>query len=69
MPDGSETSDNLYGVAAIARFLGMPEKPCRHRIEKGEIPTFHIGAIRCARRSTLTGWLAEREAAAREPKS
>lgn len=66
---GVTDSDNLYGVAAIAKHLGMPEKSCRHRVEKGEIPTFKIGHIRCARRSTLNAWLSEREAAARAPRA
>ncbi|MER2249519.1 DNA-binding protein [Methylorubrum podarium] len=65
----TENSDILYRVAAIAAFLGMPEKATRHRVEAGEIPTFRIGRTVCARRSTLNTWLAEREATGREGKA
>nr|USU32928.1 DNA-binding protein [Methylobacterium sp. OTU13CASTA1] len=59
----------LYQVPAIAAFLGMPVKATRHRVEAGEIPTFRIGRTVCARRSTLTAWLAEREAEAQRGRS
>ena len=59
-----EDSDLLYKVSAIARFLGMTEKQARHRVERGEIPSFKLFGSRCARRSTLTAWLAEQEAKA-----
>ena len=39
----------LYGAKAIAEHLGIREKPTRHLIAKGTIPTFRIGAIVCAR--------------------
>ncbi|AWI89233.1 DNA-binding protein [Methylobacterium sp. DM1] len=64
-----DESDILYRVGAIATFLGMPVKAARHRVEAGEIPTFRIGRTVVARRSTLTAWLAEREAAGREGKA
>ncbi|WP_454917275.1 helix-turn-helix transcriptional regulator [Xanthobacter sediminis] len=60
-----EESDLLYGVPAIAEFLGRTEKQARHRVEAGIIPTFKMPGARsvCARRSTLTAWLADLEAA------
>lgn len=67
MASASDEADVLYQVRSIAAFLGMPEKAARHRIEAGEVPTFKIGRIVCARRSTLNAWLAECEAAALAP--
>lgn len=60
-------SDLLYGVPAIAAYLGLTEKQARHRIEAGSIPTFKMPGTRtvCARRSSLTAWLAELEASAK----
>lgn len=57
-----ESSDVLHGAGAIAVFLGMTEKQCRHRIEEGTIPVFRIGMTICARRSTLVRWIADQEA-------
>lgn len=59
----------LYGVPAIAKYLRLRERQCRHRIDAGIIPTFKFagtGTI-CARESTLDAWLAEQEAAAQKP--
>lgn len=59
-------SDLLYGVPAIARHLGLKVPQARHLADKGAIPTFKLPGNKniCARRSTLSAWLAEREAAA-----
>lgn len=63
-------ADLLYGVAAIATFLGMPRRTCQHRIDQGQLPTFRLGGKKggtiCARRTTLRSHLAklEREAQA-----
>ena len=59
------TPDLLYGAPAIASFLGLKEKQCRHRIEKGLIPTFRIGGTICALRSQLNAWLHEQASGAR----
>ncbi len=59
-----ENSDLLYGVPAIAAFLGLRTKQARHRIAAGTIPSFRIGATICARRSSLATWLEECEARA-----
>ncbi len=67
MPQATEDkADLLYGAVAIATYLGLTEKQARHRIEVGAIPTFKLPGTRtvCARRSTLTTWLADLEAAA-----
>jgi hypothetical protein len=56
-----ENSDLLYGVPAIAAFLGLRTKQARHRISDGTIPSFRIGGTICARRSSLAAWLEECE--------
>jgi hypothetical protein len=50
--------DLLHGHQAIAEFTGLAERQVRHLIEVGALPTFKIARNRCARRSTLTEWLA-----------
>ena len=64
------TTDNdlLTGFAAIAKHLGWSERQVKHRHEKGELPTFTLGAGRTvyARRSTLAKHFASQEAAASE---
>ncbi|WP_454917297.1 helix-turn-helix transcriptional regulator [Xanthobacter sediminis] len=58
-----ENQDLLYGVPAIAEFLNLKPAAVYHLAAKGTLPTFKIGAKVCARRSTLTAWLADQEAA------
>ncbi len=55
----SAPADLLYGVPAIAAFLGFREHQARHVIAEGRIPTFRMGSIICSRRSTLNAWLDE----------
>lgn len=64
-----EKADLLYGMPAIARHLGLKVPQARHLSDKGTIPTFKIGKLTCARRSTLEAWLAEQEAQARSAQS
>ena len=56
-----EPADLLYGVPAIADYLGLTQHQARHNIDKGRIPTFRMGAIICARKSSLVRWLDEQE--------
>jgi hypothetical protein len=58
----TESSDLLFGVRAIGRHLGLSERQARRRIEAGLVPTFQLGGIHCARKSTLEQWLAALEA-------
>ncbi|MCK0196897.1 helix-turn-helix domain-containing protein [Ancylobacter sp. 6x-1] len=53
--------DVLYGASAIAEFLGLPPKHIYYRVSVGDLPTFRLGAIICARRSTLHAWMAQQE--------
>lgn len=70
MPDDLSQADLLYGVAAIAAFLGLSRHQAQHRIDDGALPTFRLGGKKggtiCARRTTLRAHLAqlEREAQA-----
>jgi hypothetical protein len=45
----------------------MDEPQARHLCDNGTVPTFKIGRIVCARRSTIVAWLDEREAEGRAP--
>jgi hypothetical protein len=59
-------ADILKGADAIAEFMfGDPAE--RRRIyrlkDKHGLPVFHLGAIVCARRSTLVAWITEQELA------
>lgn len=65
MEQDKEGADLLYGVGPIATFLGMPEKPTRHRIDRRQIPTFKIGGTICATKSSLREWLADLAAKAK----
>jgi len=67
LPSHPVSAGLLYGVPAIAAFLDMEEPQARHLCDNGTVPTFKIGRIVCARRSTIVAWLEEREAAGRVP--
>lgn len=56
-----QKSDLLYGVKAIADFLGLREKQCRNRIDREIIPSFRVGRSVCARKSSLQKWIDEME--------
>lgn len=57
--------DILRGAAAIAEFMGSPRRVIYHQASKGNLPTFRMGDIVCARKSTLRAWIAAQEAAGR----
>ena len=56
--------DLLYGIHAIAAFLGTKEQAAYHLCETKRIPFFKVGKTVCARRSTLARAIAELEAEA-----
>jgi hypothetical protein len=61
---GSFDADLLEGANEIATFLyGSPKRrrTVYHLAEKSRLPVFRFGAVLCARRSTLTAWIAEQE--------
>jgi hypothetical protein len=63
----SETlaDDMLVGVAAIATFLGWPERRTYDRAEKKMLPVFKDGRLWVGRKSTLRSFIEGLEAAAR----
>jgi hypothetical protein len=68
-PDGAPVI--LHGADAIGAFLFPNEPPARRKrrvyhltseVPKADrLPTFKLGAVVCARPSTLLAWIAERE--------
>lgn len=56
--------DLLRGADAIAAYLGFPRRAIYHAVSKGHLPHFRIGETVCARKSTLTTWIAAQEARA-----
>ena len=59
-------SDLLYGPKAIAAFLGVPKGIARHLVRSSLIPTFTLGEMRCACRSSIAGHFAQLEQEARD---
>ena len=53
MDDTTKTVDLLYGVPAIADYLGVTKRTAYHLVETGRIPFFRMGKILCSRRSKL----------------
>lgn len=58
---GAIDGDLLYGVPAIAVFLNVRPRQAYHLIERARLPAFRLAGKVCARRSTLSAWLAECE--------
>jgi len=54
MTDTASTPDLLYGATAIADFLGVKRSVVYHLIETRRLPSFKVGKVVCARRSTVT---------------
>lgn len=52
----------LYGVKAIAAFLGVRDRQALHLVETDRIPFFRVGKIVCARRAALRTWISQQEA-------
>jgi hypothetical protein len=61
----TKPSDLLLGHKAIAIFLGITPRQVAWMDERRQLPTFRIGRKVAAMRSTLTAWLAEKDAEAR----
>jgi hypothetical protein len=58
-------ADLLYGLDAIAEFVGLTVPQVKHQINVSGWPTFKQGRIVCTRRSTLAKHFAAQEEAAR----
>jgi hypothetical protein len=57
-------SDILEGAESIAAFLGKDPRQVYHMASRGQLPTFKLGSVLHARRSTLRQFIEEREAGA-----
>ena len=55
--------DLLYGLGAIARFMGLSRNQVRALMAHGAIPAFTLDGVACARRSGIRGHLRKLEAA------
>ncbi|CAN7426523.1 DNA-binding protein [Brucella pseudogrignonensis] len=67
MEQEKEGTDLLYGVPAIAKFLGLGNRQVYHLKDTGALPTFSLadtGKV-CALKSSLRTWLRDQEAKAR----
>ena len=61
--DQPKTADLLYGVPAIADFLGVRQRTAYHLVDTRRIPFFRMGKILCARRSRLLAGMEAMETA------
>ncbi|WP_340584071.1 DNA-binding protein [Brucella pseudintermedia] len=68
MTHEEDKADLLYGVPAIAQFLGLGNRQVYHLKDTGSLPTFTLGDTGkvCALKSTLRTWLRDQEAKAQE---
>jgi len=55
--DGDLSADLLVGAKAIADFTGFGARTVYHLAATGAIPTFKVGDLVCARKSTLIRWI------------
>lgn len=63
--------DLLRGAEYIAEFIFGDRRQRRkiyHMVETQSLPTFRLGGILCARKSTLLRWIAEQESKTGESK-
>lgn len=67
MDQDKEGADLLYGVPAIAQFLGLGNRQVYYLKDSGALPTFTLGDTGkvCALRSALKGWLADQASKAK----
>lgn len=61
----SPEADLLYGLPSIARYLGLKVTQARHLADTKAVPTFKVGRLVSARKSTLQAWMKELEEGAR----
>jgi excisionase family DNA binding protein len=60
------SADLLHGVAAIAEYLGVPERKIHWQIRQGNIPVARLGRLIVGSKSQLREHLTPKPIAARE---
>ena len=60
---GAMADDLLSGGDEISAFLGVPKRKIYYWAHRANLPVFRIGCQVCARKSRLTAWIEEQEAA------
>lgn len=60
----TERLDLLFGIAAIARFMGLSKGQARGLVARRAIPCFELDGVACARRSSIVRHLQALEARA-----
>lgn len=53
--------DLLVGAVAISAYCGLTRWQVYKAIRRGDLPIFKLGALVCARRSTLLRWIEAKE--------
>jgi len=61
--NNSASGDLLLGADKIAAWLGITRRQAYRLAYGGQLPTFKLGGTVAARKSSLSAWLAAREAA------
>jgi hypothetical protein len=61
--DRALSDDMIVGADAIATFLGVKRRQVYNASERGYLPVFRLGALICARKTTLASWVTEQERA------
>ena len=54
--------DLLRGADQIAAYLGLSRRQAYHVISHKRLPTFRLGTVICARKSSLLRWIEAEEA-------
>jgi hypothetical protein len=52
-PEQTLAQDLLIGAAAIAKYIGISERACRHQLDRKQIPHRRMGRLIVGSRSTL----------------
>ena len=55
------SADLLHGADEIRKFTGLDRRSVYNLAQTSRIPVFRMGAVICARKSTLLRWIAEQE--------
>jgi len=61
----AEPLELLYGIRAIARYLGLSRRQAWGLVRSGAVPSFDLAGVRCARKASIAAHLARLEAAGR----